>query len=81
MHTVARRLVLDNPECLNTAELCQLHQFFVMNGVEPRLGVEEINGMQSLKEACRWAFEGTKTAPSATQQQVSETLCQMGLSV
>ena len=27
------------------------------------------------------AFEGSKTAPSATQQQVSETLCQMGLSV
>ena len=81
MHTVARRLVLDNPECLNTAELCQLHQFFVGCGVEPRLGVEAINDMQSLKEACRWAFEGTKTAPSATQQQVSETLCQMGLSV
>ena len=82
MHTVARRLVsLDKPGCLNTAELCQLHQFFVGCGVEPRLGVEAINDMQSLKEACRWAFEGTKTAPSATQQQVSETLCHMGLSV
>jgi hypothetical protein len=66
---------------LNTAELCQLHQFFVGCSVEPRLGVEAINDMQSLKEACRWAFEGTKTAPSATQQQVSETLCHMGLSV
>jgi len=82
VQTVARRLVaLDKPGCLNTAELCQLHQFFVGCGVEPRLGVEEINDMQSLKEACRWAFEGTKTAPSATQQQVSETLCHMGLSV
>jgi hypothetical protein len=57
---------------------CQLHQFFVWCGVEPRLGVEAINDMQSLKEACRSAFEGTKTAPSATQQQVSEMLCQMG---
>ena len=36
---------------------------------------------QSLKKACPWAFESTKTAPSATQQQVSETLCRMGLSV
>ena len=82
MQTVARRLVsLDKPGCLNTAELCQLHQFFVGCGVEPRLCVEAINDMQSLKEECRLAFEGTKTAPSATQQQVSETLCQMGLSV
>jgi hypothetical protein len=72
---------LDKPGCLNTAELCQLHQFFVGCGVEPRLCVEAINDMQSLKEECRLAFEGTKTAPSATQQQVSETLCQMGLSV
>ena len=82
MHTVARRLVaLDKLGCLNTTDLCQLHQFFVGCSVEPRLGVEAINDMQPLKEACRWAFEGTKTAPSATQQQVSETLCQMGLSV
>ena len=36
---------------------------------------------QSLKKACPWAFESTKTAPSATQQQVSETLRRMGLSV
>ncbi len=82
MHTVARQLVsLDKPGCLTTAELCQPHQFFVRCSVEPRLGVEAINDMQSLKEACRWAFEGTKTAPSATQQQVILTLCQMGLSV
>jgi hypothetical protein len=74
--TVARRLVsLDKPGRSNTAQLCQLHQFFVWCGVEPTLGVEAINDMQSLKEACRSAFEGTKTAPSATKQQVSETLC------
>jgi hypothetical protein len=55
--------------------------------VESRLGeeainqVEAINDMQSLKEACRFAFEGSKTAPSATLQQVSKTLFHMGLSV
>jgi hypothetical protein len=77
-----RRLVsLDKPGCLNAIELNQLHQFFVGCSVEPTLGVEAINDMQSVKEACRSAFEGTKTAPSATQQQVSETLCHMGLSV
>jgi hypothetical protein len=70
-----RRLVsLDKPGCLNAIELNQLHQFFVGCSVEPTLGVEAINDMQSVKEACRSAFEGTKTAPSATQQQVSETL-------
>jgi hypothetical protein len=82
VHAVSRRLMsLDTPGCLNTAQLCQLHQFFVWCGVEARVGVEAINDLQSFKETCREAFEGTKTAPSATQQQVSETLCQMGLSV
>jgi hypothetical protein len=72
---------LDKPGCLNTAQLCQLHQFFVWCGVEPRLGEEAINDMQSLKEACQSAFEGTKPAQSATQQEVSKTLRQLGLSV
>jgi hypothetical protein len=49
--------------------------------LEPRLGVEEINDMRSLKETCRSAFEGTQINPSATQQQVSETIRKMGLSV
>jgi hypothetical protein len=44
--------------------------------VEPRLGVEAINDMQSLKEACRSAFEGTNVvlrlkAPSLLSQQPS----------
>ena len=43
--------------------------------------MEAINDVQSLKEACRWAFEDTRTAPSATQQQVSESLRHLGLSV
>ena len=37
--------------------------------------------MLSLKEACRAAFEGEQTNPSATQLQVSETLRHMGLFV
>ena len=41
--------------------------------------MEVIKEMQSLKEACRSAFETSATSPSATQQQVSETLCHMGL--
>jgi hypothetical protein len=37
--------------------------------------------MWVLKETCREAFECTQSAPSATPQQVSETLHHMGLSV
>jgi hypothetical protein len=81
VQTVAQRLVsLGKPACFTAAELCQLHQFFVCI-VEPRLGVEAINNMQSLKETCRSAFVGAPAAPSATQQQLSETLLHMGLSV
>ena len=43
--------------------------------------MEAINDMWALKETCREAFECTKSAPSAMQQQVSETLRHMGLSV
>ena len=43
--------------------------------------MEEINNMWALKEKCRQAFKGTKSAPSITQQQVSEALRHMGLSV
>jgi len=49
--------------------------------VEARLVVEAIKDMQSVKDTCRLAFEGAQTTPSATQQQVSETLRQMVLSV
>jgi hypothetical protein len=37
--------------------------------------------MGALKETCREAFEGEQIRPSASQQQVSETLRHMGLSV
>jgi hypothetical protein len=79
--TVFERLVSLGKTAFNTAQLSQLHQFFVWRSLEPRLGVEVINGMQSLKETCREAFMGSRTAPSPTQQQVSETLRHMGLSV
>jgi hypothetical protein len=80
--TMVQRLVsLGQTACLNTAQLCQIYQFFVWCTLEPRLGVEAINDMQSLKETCRAAFEGTQTNPSAAQQRVSKTLRDMGLSV
>jgi hypothetical protein len=81
-HSVSQRLVaLGRPACFTAAELCQLHQFFVWCSVEPRLGVEAFNDMRTLQEKCRSAFVGAHTAPSATQQQVSEALRLMGLSV
>ena len=43
--------------------------------------MEAIKDMWCLKEACREAFECSKSAPSAMQQQVSETLRRIGLSV
>ncbi len=43
--------------------------------------MEATNDMQSLKETCPLAFEGIPAAPSATQQQVGETLRQIELSV
>jgi hypothetical protein len=71
VHTVFERLVSWSSEvCLgktafNTAQLSQVREFFVGCSVESRLGVEAINDMQSLKEACRSVFEGARTAPSA----------------
>ena len=66
---------------MNTVQLFQLYQFFVWCSLEPRLCVEEINDMRSLKATYRLAFEGTQTNPSAAQQRVSKTLRDMGLSV
>ena len=43
--------------------------------------MEAVNDMWALKETCREAFECAKSAPSATQQQVSETLRHTGMSV
>ena len=49
--------------CMNTVQLFQLYQFFVWCSLEPRLCVEEINDMRSLKATYRLAFEGTQTNP------------------
>ena len=82
VHALVQRLVsLGEAASFNTAQLCQVHQFSVGCSMEPRLRMETVNDMRALKEACRKAFECAKSAPSATQQQVSETLRQMGLSV
>ena len=40
-----------------------------------------LDDVRSLRDACRLAFVCSKTAPSAVQQEVSETLRRMGLSV
>ena len=74
-------MCLGDAACFNAVQLCQIHQFLVCCRVEPRLRLEAINDMWALKETCRQAFESTKTVPSAMQQQVSETLRRMGLSV
>jgi hypothetical protein len=50
---------------LTVDELCQLHQFFVWCGAE---GIQRVNDVRCLKDACREAFEGAPTAPSATHQ-------------
>ena len=78
---VQRVVTLRKSVWFNTAQLCQVHQFFVGCSVEPRLRVEAINDMWSLKETCREAFECAKSVPSVTQRQVSETLRHMGLTV
>jgi hypothetical protein len=70
---------LGKTACFTTVGPCQLHQFFVWCSVEPRLGVEAINDMQSLKQTCCSAFEVKQTNPSGAQQQASETLRRMGL--
>ena len=65
----------------NAAELSQLHQFFVFCSVEGERCVVALDDVRSLRDACRLAFVCSKTAPSAVQQEVSETLRRMGLSV
>ena len=51
INTIAQRLAsLGKAACLNTAELCQVHQFFVCCSLEPRLHMEVISDMWALKE-------------------------------
>jgi len=66
---------------LKTADLHQLHQFFVSCSLEEKMRVDKLNDVPALTDACRSSFVRAKAAPSASQQQVSETLRGMGLSV
>jgi hypothetical protein len=86
VQVVAQQLVSHGRSaCFNTADLGQLHQFFVWCRVEEKLGGEwyrqVLNDVPALPDACRLAFVRAETAPSASQRQVSETLVRMGLSV
>ena len=79
---MAPRLVsLGQADIFNTAHMRQLHQFFVFCSVEEKRCVIALDDVRSLRDACRLAFVCSKTAPSAVQQEVSETLRRMGLSV
>ena len=54
VHTVVQRLVsLGEAACFNTAQLCQINQFLVCCRVEPRLRMEAINNIWTLKETGR----------------------------
>jgi hypothetical protein len=82
VHSLAQLVMaLGKAACFNIAELSQVHQYFVWCSVEPRLGVEAINDMWSLKEKCREEFVCDMQQPSEAQRQVSETLRHLGLSV
>ena len=82
LDAVVQRLAsLGDASCFIAVQLHQIHQFLVCCRLEPRIRMEAIKDMWSLKEACREAFVCSKSAPSAMQQQVSETLRRIGLSV
>ena len=65
--------------------LCQLHQFFISCDMIGGLHADLSISVQTLKEkhgpSCQAAFIGVPAHPSASQQQVSDTLRGMGLSV
>ena len=81
VHTVASGLVVLGPASFNIVELSQLHQFFVWCSVHAEWREAARGDVRLLMDACRLAFARAPTKPSATQQQVSETLRGMGLSV
>jgi hypothetical protein len=65
--------------------LCQLHQVFMSCDMIESLHADFSVSVQTLKEelgpSCQAAFIGAPVHPSASQQQVSDTLRDMGLSV
>jgi hypothetical protein len=70
---------------LNTQERCRVHQFFIACDMEESLGLLLPASIHALKAGlgpvCKAAFFGAPAQPSASQQQVSDTLRGMGLSV
>jgi hypothetical protein len=65
--------------------LCQLHQGFISYDMLEGLHADLCVSAQTLKEnlgpSCQAAFIGVPVHPSASQQQVSDTLRGIGLSV
>jgi hypothetical protein len=65
--------------------LCQLHQFFISCDMIEHMHADLSVSLQTLKEklgpSCQAAFIRGPVHPSASQQQVSDTLRGMGLSV
>jgi hypothetical protein len=61
--------------------LRQMHQFFITCDLQEGLHAALPARLLALKGKCRAAFIGGSVQPSASQQQVSDTLRDMGLSV
>jgi hypothetical protein len=68
---------------LNAQQRCQVHQFFIACDIEESLGLRLPVSIYALKvdlgPACKAAFHAAPAQPSASQQQVSDTLRGMGL--
>jgi hypothetical protein len=83
--SVAARLHSQFVSGLNAQQLRQVHQFFIACDIEESLGQPLPASVYALKAdlgpACKAAFLATPAQPSASQQQVSDTLRRMGLSV
>jgi len=58
-----------------------MHQFFISCGLQEGLHVALPARLLALKEKCRAVFTGGPVQPSASQQEVSDALCYIGLSV
>ncbi len=70
---------------LNRLDICQVHQFFIACDIEEALGMRLPASIYALKAdfgpVCKAAFLAAPAHPSASQQQVSHTLRDMGLLV
>jgi hypothetical protein len=65
----------------NVIALCEIHQFFIWCDLVEGIPVSFLVLKQKLGPSCKAAFFGQPVYPSVTQQQVSDTLRGMGLSV